>query len=103
MYLCITHMTLAEFNILDLKHKSDHVWEWGHLLTSRKDETQNLVLFLVHDFFTEVHINLADNTTKEIRGLSKNELHPEYEKVLNNEDPFVKVFLKPYSSNPKVA
>lgn len=92
-------MTLSEFNTLEPKQKSDLVWEWGHYLTSRKNETHNIVLFLISDFFAEAHITLFENKTTLINGMDKSELHPDFQNILNHEDPFVKAYIKPDSSS----
>ncbi|MCW3077334.1 MAG: hypothetical protein JWO32_1943 [Bacteroidetes bacterium] len=92
-------MTLSEFNNFDLTQKSDLVWEWGHYLTSRKTETHNIVLFLVNDFLAEVHIGLTDHKTTHVKGISKTEIHPDFNTLLNNDDPFVKAFLDKKNSS----
>ncbi|MBA3665682.1 MAG: hypothetical protein H0W61_15970 [Bacteroidetes bacterium] len=92
-------MTLLEFNSFDLNQKSDLVWEWGHYLTSRKKEDLNIVLFLINDFFAEVHISTSDNKTTCIVGIARKELHEDFMTTLNHNDPFVKVFLKDLSSS----
>ncbi|MGZ4097953.1 MAG: hypothetical protein ACXVNM_03700, partial [Bacteroidia bacterium] len=84
---------------LQLNKKSDLVWEWGHYLASRKQEGYNIALFIIHDFFAEVHISLTDNKTIEIKGIAKDALHPAFVNALNHDDPFVKVFLGDRSSS----
>lgn len=80
------------------------MWEWGHHLTSRKTGTHNIALFLVSNFFVEVHIRLTDNVTTNIIGFAKNELNENFKSLLNPNDPFLKAFLaKDSSSETKAA
>ncbi|MCE3259973.1 MAG: hypothetical protein K0S12_1614 [Bacteroidetes bacterium] len=83
-------MNLTDFNSLELSKKSDLVWEWGYYVATRKTGNHNVVLFLVSDFFAEVHITLADNKTEMIKGVSHADLHSDFIGAVKKDDPFIK-------------
>jgi hypothetical protein len=86
-------MNVVDFNTLELTKKADLVWEWGHYLTSTKVENFTIALFLTGNFFTEVYITPADNKTRDIKGVSKEDLDPGFKAILNYNDPFLKAFI----------
>jgi hypothetical protein len=83
-------MNLAEFNNLELDKKSDLVWEWGYFVTARKSGKYNIALFLIGDFFAEVHISITENKTEMINGVSNSELHKDFLEAVVKDDPFIK-------------
>lgn len=70
-------MTLDFFNKLTLEQKAETVWEWGFFITNRKSGDDTVAVFLMSDFFVELHISSKSNETTEVKGLTKAGLKPE--------------------------
>ncbi len=76
-------MTLIEFNKLSLKQKSDLVWEWGYFISKNKYENYTIAVFLMDNFFAEIHFDNCNNITKRVTGIAKNELQADSISPLN--------------------
>jgi hypothetical protein len=93
-------MKHSEFNQLNHSQKSDIVWEWGYFITNRKEGKYNVVLFMVQDFFVEVYIDLSDNETESINGISAAEVQKELLLTIDQKHPMIQaLLLKPDHSH----
>lgn len=85
-------MTIEHFNTLSLSKKQEIVWEWGFYICNRRNPNHTVAVFLIGDFFTEVHISAPDNTTIDITAISNDQLSTEV--ILELKDnPFIKAKL----------
>jgi hypothetical protein len=86
----VAGMTIPEFNKLDIKQKTDAVWEWGFFLCRSGSMDNIRTLFLLDNFFVEILFD-ERNAVKEIRAFSADELNNSYAKFLNGHtDPLVR-------------
>lgn len=86
-------MTVSEFDKLDIKQKTDAVWEWGFFLCRSGSQDNIRTLFLLDDFFAEIIFD-ERNTIKEIRAFSADELNSSYAQFLKGHtDPLVHAVL----------
>jgi hypothetical protein len=84
-------MTQQEFHNLNLRQKGDVLWEWGYYLGSRKTDTNTVALFLINDFFCEVF--LSDSKTEDIQVVSSGQLHSDFMRLLDRNNPLTKLAL----------
>jgi hypothetical protein len=80
--------TLSNFKQLELQKKSELVWEWGFYLGNRKTSYNNILYFLLNDFFVEVQVRLSDNVTESIN--ARAELDEEILSQLQYKRPLIK-------------
>jgi hypothetical protein len=81
-------MTCSEFNALAPNKRSALVWDWGFIISDRKTETQNMVLFAMGDFFVELGFSRKNEQLCSIKGMTKEELHSGYSLRIDQENPF---------------
>lgn len=83
-------MSEQEFDNLNKRQRADLVWEWGYYIGSRKSATHTVALFVITDFFCEVHIRIDGNQTEEIKTVKYSELHPDFAGSIDIGSPLVK-------------
>ena len=75
-------MNLCEFRLMNLNDQAEITWEHGVLLDHREEGKQNMILYRINNFFSEIHY---DQDMNEITGIKSFEsdagLQPYLDKI----------------------
>ncbi len=86
-------MTLIEYNNLSISQRLDLVWEWGYFITKSKFENTITVIFFMDGFFVEVCLNVRENKTELVQGISTDEMKSKFSSPIYNQHFFTSSIL----------
>ena len=87
----IRKMTLAEFNVLDLEHRCDAIWEWGFYISRNRTDKLNKVLYSLNGFFAEMVLRLDDNKVTDVVAFDKMDGVEQPGYFIKNDNPFIRI------------